>query len=165
MSNISLRYIQNPPPRNHTGTIVLAFKASIIWCCPGLTNWLGVQRFWETHLWQQAFSINMHFNHQSVCRFAVEFIGEKGVDVIINYTVHALCMFMYNTNWSTHFNTGVIHFELLLGCINDIWFEEAPGSHLSKKDWGNEHNMKTAGAMIAHSITYGWPGFLCPAVV
>ena len=52
-------------------------------------------------------------------------------------------------------------FEKFLKCANDDWLEGAEDKRMSRCHWGSELELEMAGAMMAHSILLGGPGFPC----
>ncbi len=57
-------------------------------------------------------------------------------------------------------------FEKALQCANEDWFQGPEARRIPKCHWGCETELMMAGAMIAHSVLLGGPGFPCihPAV-
>lgn len=52
-------------------------------------------------------------------------------------------------------------FEKVLQCVNDDWFEGAEDRRIPRCHWGSETELEMAGAIMAHSILLGGPGFPC----
>ena len=52
-------------------------------------------------------------------------------------------------------------FEKVLQCINEDFFQGAEDKRIPKCHWGSETELEMAGAIMAHSLLLGGPGFPC----
>ena len=52
-------------------------------------------------------------------------------------------------------------FEKVLQCINEDCFEGCEDRRIPRCHWGSDTELEMAGAIIAHSILLGGPGFPC----
>ena len=121
-------------------------QALLAWHSEGIINphddyLLRTNRFslWNKArvFYKRAVTITPELLKKDLC---IEFSGEEGADA------------------------GALKFEFfekVLQCINEDWFEGAEDKRIPRCHWGIESELEMAGAIIAHSILLGGPGFPC----